>query len=67
MQAIKAQPMNRTSRPAEKRRVKKIRRDERGRRIYTAADLKKMDKFILPPEPEWEAEWERRTGQKAQP
>ena len=44
----------------------KIRRDERGRRIHSLDDLKKMEAFLLPREPEWELEWERRTGQKAQ-
>ncbi len=44
-----------------------VRFDKKGRRIYTLEDFKKMDEFILPTEPEWAAEWERRTGLKAQP
>ena len=46
--------------------AKAVRRDQKGRRIHTEDDLKTMDIFFLPPEPEWEAEWERRTGKNAQ-
>jgi hypothetical protein len=56
-----------TARSKRARKGKTVRRDKKGRRIYTFDDFKKMDEFILPREPEWEAEWERRTGLKAQP